>query len=177
MKGIKIATRYAQSLLELSATKGNEDVVMRDMEFLIKTIDENRDFEVFLSNPIINSDKKKAILEQVFEPFDAVSLDFLKLVTDKGRESLFGLIAQEYIAKLKASRGIVPVTLTTASKLDETVKQEILAKLQQQVQGQFEVTEIIDPSLIGGFIFRMGDTQIDASVSRQFKHLKQRLTK
>lgn len=177
MKGIKIATRYAQSLLEHATEKGCEDTVMRDMEFLIKTVDENREFQVFLNNPTIDAAKKNTILQKVFEAFDAISISFIKLVTEKQRESILSLIASSYIGKLKASRGIVPVTLTTASKMDESVKQDILAKLQGQIQGQFEVTEHIDGNLIGGFVFRMGDTQIDASIARQFKDLKQRLTK
>jgi F-type H+-transporting ATPase subunit delta len=177
MKGIKIATRFSQSLLELSKEKGCEDAVMRDMEFLIKTAQENTNFQVFLNNPTIDAAKKNAILAKVFEPFDAVTLSFIDLVTVKGRENLLTSIAFSFIEKLKASRGIIPVTLTSARKLDESVKNDILAKLQGQIQGQFEVTEKIDENLIGGFVFRMGDTQIDASVARQFKNLKQSLTK
>jgi len=45
------------------------------------------------------------------------------------------------------------------------------------VKGELEITEEIDPELIGGFIVRMGDTQIDASISNQLNNLKQRLTK
>jgi F-type H+-transporting ATPase subunit delta len=45
------------------------------------------------------------------------------------------------------------------------------------VKGQLEITEVIDEKLIGGFIIRLGDKQIDASVANQFNELKQRLTR
>ena len=45
------------------------------------------------------------------------------------------------------------------------------------IKGEWEVTEVLDADLIGGFIVRMGDVQIDASVSNQFNNLKQRLTR
>jgi F-type H+-transporting ATPase subunit delta len=44
------------------------------------------------------------------------------------------------------------------------------------VNGTLEVTETIDASLIGGYIIKMGDMQIDASISNQLNNLKQRLT-
>ena len=59
----------------------------------------------------------------------------------------------------------------------ESTKNIILEKVEKSVKGQLEVTELIDESLIGGFIVRMGDKQIDASVASQFNDLKQRLTR
>lgn len=50
-------------------------------------------------------------------------------------------------------------------------------KVQAAVSGKLEVEEKIDASILGGFIVKMGDTQIDASVANQFKNLKQRLTR
>jgi F-type H+-transporting ATPase subunit delta len=49
--------------------------------------------------------------------------------------------------------------------------------VQAAVSGKLEVEEKIDASILGGFIVKMGDTQIDASVANQFKNLKQRLTR
>jgi F-type H+-transporting ATPase subunit delta len=52
-----------------------------------------------------------------------------------------------------------------------------MKKIKASAKGELEVNEIVDESLIGGFIVRMDDKQIDASVSSQFSNLKQRLTK
>ena len=67
--------------------------------------------------------------------------------------------------------------MISAVELDASTKKKILDKVDQSVDGQLEVTELIDESLIGGFIVRMGDKQIDASVASQFNDLKQRLTR
>jgi len=104
-------------------------------------------------------------------------LKFVHLLTKNRREMLLPLIAEEYIAKVKAVRGIVPVTLTSAHKLDDKVKQSILDKLNKAVKGEIELNEKIDEDLIGGFVVRMGDTRIDASVAHQLNELKQRLTR
>lgn len=177
MVGPKVAARYAQSLLELSEEQQKTDIAMQDMKFFVAATKENRDFAVFLASPIINPDKKVTILKEVFKNFDVLSLSFITLITKKGRESYLPLIAETFISKVKSSRGIIPVTLSSARPLDHAFKKDMLSRLEGQINGTFEVQERIDESLLGGFVFRMGDTQIEASVARQFKELKQRLTK
>lgn len=177
MVGPKVAARYSQSLLELAEEQKKTDIVMEDMKFFVTATKESRDFAVFLNSPIINPDKKVSILKAVFKNFDALSLSFISLIAKKGRESYLPLIAETYISKVKEFRGIVPVTLTSAKPLDPAFKKDVLSRLEGQINGTFEVEEQLDEALLGGFVFRMGDTQIEASVARQFKKLKQRLTK
>lgn len=177
MKGFKVAGRYAQSLLELAEERNSTDAILQDMEYLIDATNESRDFNVFLNSPIINSTKKSSILDKVFENFQEISIGFIRLITKNRREMLLPLIAEEYIAKVKAMRGIVPVSITSATALDAAVKTTILAKLEKGFDGTIELNEKIDADLIGGFVVRMGDTRIDASVSNQLNELKQRLTR
>lgn len=177
MKGFKVAGRYAQSLLELAQEKDAIDAVLKDMTAFIDVANENRDFTAFLNNPIIKSDKKNAVLDKIFPSFQEMSRKFTHLLTKNRREMLLPLIAEEFIAKVKAFRGIVPVALTSAHKLSDEVKSQILEKLNKAIEGDIELNENIDKDLIGGFVVRMGDTRIDASVSHQLQELKQRLTR
>lgn len=177
MKGFKVAGRYAQSLLELAQEQKSVDAVLKDMAAFIEVANENRDFAAFLNNPIIKSDKKSSVLDKVFPSFEKLSRKFTHLLTKNRREMLLPLIAEEFIVKVKAARGIVPVTLSSATKLDDTVKQSILDKLNKAVKGEIELNEKVDKDLIGGFVVRMGDTRIDASVAHQLSELKQRLTR
>jgi F-type H+-transporting ATPase subunit delta len=78
---------------------------------------------------------------------------------------------------LKEHRGIVSVTIISAKSLDAQTKTQITSKISASVKGTLEITETVDESLIGGFIIRMGDHQIDASVSNQLNRLKQELVK
>jgi F-type H+-transporting ATPase subunit delta len=82
-------------------------------------------------------------------------------------------IAKQFISQLKAQRGIVPITIISAQELEESTKQSILSKISASIKGTAEITEEIDTALIGGFIVRMGDHQIDASVATQLQRLKQ----
>ena len=177
MKGTKAASRYAQALLELATEKNKVDDVQNDMNYFLSVVNGNREFENLLKSPIVKADKKISIFNAVFDAFEEISKSFITLIVKNGRESILTQIAMAYTAKLQELKGIIPLTITTASKLDDAVRAQILAKIERSVKGTLEVEEKIDESLIGGFLVRMGDTQIDASVSRQFKDLKQRLTR
>jgi F-type H+-transporting ATPase subunit delta len=177
MRNTKVATRYARALLDLAIDQGNVDSVLGDMMTFSATVKDSRDFELLLSSPVVKTDKKIAIFEQAFEPFEKSTQDFLALVTNNRRESMLPEIAEAFKAIVQEHRGIVPMTLTSAMPLDASTRDAIIAKIQKSVTGTLEVEEKIDESLIGGFVVRMGDQQIDASVVNQLNNLKQRLTR
>lgn len=177
MKGKKSASRYAKALLELAVEGNKTERVSEDMQALSAARKETRDFQLFLDSPVINPEKKNNIFRELFGYFDPLTFSFIELITKNGREYMLPEIAESFISQLKAHQGIVPVTLISPKPLDENTKKAILAKVQATVEGKLELEEQTDPSLLGGFIVRMGDTQIDASVANQLKNLKQRLTR
>ena len=177
MKSTKSASRYAKALLELAIEQQKVDAIESNMTRILTAAKETNEFQVFLDSPIINLDKKVAVLNSLFGEFEPLTLSFLALITKNGRERLITEIAQSYISQLKEFKGIVPISITSARKLDEATKSTILAKINATVTGTLEITELVDESLIGGFIVTMGDKQIDASVASQLARMKQELTK
>ena len=177
MKSTKSASRYAKALLELAIEQQKLESIESNMSRILAAAKETDEFQVFLDSPIINLDKKVAVLNSLFGEFEPLTLSFLALITKNGRERLITEIAQSYISQVKEFKGIIPISITSARKLDEATKATILAKINASVTGTLEITELIDESLIGGFIVTMGDKQIDASVASQLARMKQELTK
>jgi len=175
MEGLKVASRYAQSLIELADENKVTDAVLNDMELLLTTTNGNKDFHVFLNSPLIKADKKNNVFDKLFGDFQEITKRFIHLLTKNNREMILPIIAEEFITRLNTIRGIVPLTITSAVKLDETVKATILERLNKHIEGSIELTEKVDESLIGGFVVRMGDTRIDASIAHQLNEMKQRL--
>ena len=175
MKSTKSAIRYAKALLELSIENSNLDEVSSDMRRIVESSNETNDFKVFLSSPVIKSDKKIKVLKVLFVGFEKLTSSFIDLITKNKREYLLVEIAEAYLYLLKKQQQIVPVSITSARKLEKETLNQILDKMKSHVEGDFEVTEEVDESLIGGFIVRMDDKQIDASVLTQLNRMKQEL--
>jgi F-type H+-transporting ATPase subunit delta len=175
MKSTKSAIRYAKALLELSIENSKIEHVSSDMKRIVESSNETQDFKVFLKSPVINTDKKVEILMVLFDGFETLTMSFIQLITKNKREYLLVEIAEAFLYQLKKYQQIVPVSIKSAQKLEKDTLDQILNKLKSHVTGDFEVTEEVDESLIGGFIVRMDDKQIDASVLTQLNRMKQEL--
>lgn len=177
MKSAKSASRYAKALLELAVDQQKVDAIEANMQRILSAATETNEFQVFLNSPIINIDKKIDVLNKLFGEFEPLTLSFIALITKNGRERFITEIAHSYISQVKEYKGIVPITITSARALDAATKANIIAKISATVKGTLEITEIVDETIVGGFIVRMGDKQFDASVATQLLRMKQELSK
>ena len=168
----KVAVRYAKSLLDLATEQGVLDAVNNDMSLIANTCHNSRDLTVLLNNPTIKSDKKAAILAELFgSKINKLSLEFINIIAKKRREADLFSISKQYTHLYKEAKGINTVTVTSAIKLDEKLRNEVLAIAQKSVKGSVELVEKVDASLIGGFVLTIGDKQFDASISKSLKKL------
>lgn len=166
--------RYAQSLLELAVEQNQLDAVYNDMLLIGTTIKDSRDLSVLLNNPIVKADKKFSVLVAVFgAKIGETTTKFLQLVSTRKREALLEDIAFSFVDLYKKEKNIIVAEVTSAVKLDDAQKQNIIKLL--KTEATVEMVEKIDPSIIGGFIVRVDDKQIDASILRELSDLRQAL--
>lgn len=172
-----VASRYAKSLIDLATEKGQLEAVYADM-IQVKSVCENsHEFVLFLNSPIIKADKKIATIKAVFEgKFNPMTSGFLTIVASKRRESIIPGMAASFIEQYKTQKNILTAIVTSANGLDAATKQKALDLVKTQLNGEVELVEKTNSDLIGGFILKVGDKQIDKSVSRQLSNLKKELT-
>lgn len=173
MKGNKVASRYAQALLDLAIEQDVLDKVNADMILVAELCNESRELENLLKSPIVDAGKKLAALEMVFaKDLHKLSMGFITLIIKKSRESLVKEIAESFVALYKVHKNIVDVFITSAVPLDAQVKEKIVQKIKTKFSGDIVVTESIDEKLLGGFVVKFDDKQIDSSIASQLTNLK-----
>lgn len=176
MKSTTTAVRYAKALLDLSIESGKFENIAADVNLILSATKEH-EFNLLLASPIVKADKKISIFKELFgAKIDAISLNFLTLVTNKHREDSLQNILEEYKNLYNKHKGIQLATVITASGLDDTLRKKVYEIIKNSVKSEIEVVEKIDPAIIGGFILKMGSTQIDSSVLRSIRNLKQSLS-
>jgi len=172
MKGAKVASRYAQSLLDLAIEKGSVDAVNQDMVDLSTTCKESKDLSNLLRSPIIDSGKKKEIFAQLFGgSMNEMSMGFINLIIKNSREGILPEIADAYTMLYKEHKGILDVKVVSAVPLEAAVREKIVGKIKESFDGTIELVEEVDSSLVGGFVVRIGDRMIDTSIASQIKNL------
>jgi len=172
-----VASRYAKSLLQLAIEKGQLEKVYADMLFVQEVCAKHKDFINFLNSPIINTDKKLSVLKEIFTGhLSEMTLDFFVILANKRREMYMADIAKSFIAQYKEHKNILTAVITSAVGIDKTVKAKVLELVKQTTKGEVELVEKVDKDLIGGFVLRIGDKQVDASVSRKLNDLRKTFT-
>ncbi len=171
----KISTRYSRALFETALEKKMLDKVYQDMK-LISEVSAFPEMKEFLDSPIIRPSKKSEILHKVFEnKIEKISLSFIDLVVKSGRENFLPAIARVFIHETKEYNGITESVLTTAIPVDAKIKQQIIDLISRIFKTKVELKEVIDKDIIGGFILRVEDNYIDASVKNKLRKIEKEL--
>lgn len=176
---IRAANRYAKALLSLALDKKQEDLVQNDMQFVSETIASNTELQMLLSSPIYKiSDKKAALLDVFKDNKSALTNQLIDLLESNKRMPLLQAIAKQYSVLYNQVKQIEKATVITAYPIDEAMREKVLAKTASLVgDKKISLENIVDESIIGGFVLRVGDVQIDASIENKLKKLKRELIK
>lgn len=181
MKQTRVASRYAKSLIDLAQEKGELEAVFADMQLVNGTVHANPELRLMLDSPIVKADKKEKVLQAVFAgKISAMSLKFMDILVSKGRESLIDDVAEQVEAQYNLLKNIVKAEVVSVSALTANQRTEVLgivAKLTGKADQKVELNEVIDPEIIGGFIVRVGDNQLDQSVSGKLEQYRQEFSK
>ncbi|KUG06220.1 ATP synthase F1 subunit delta [Solirubrum puertoriconensis] len=173
MSELRVAARYAKSLLDLAQEQGTLDTVKQDIELFSNTLEGSRDLRLLLRNPIVQHDKKLAILRRLFDgKVSDLTMRFFTIITQKNRENALEFIGPEFLNQYNALRGVQTATVTTATPLTPELRAQVERLVVGQTGGQVLLQEQVDPALIGGFILRIGDRQIDDSVRTRLNRLR-----
>lgn len=171
------ANRYAKSLMDLAIESNQLDALRKDMKVIASAIENSRDLERLLESPVVKNDKKIKVLTSIFEKnIGKTSLAFLKLITEKNRESQLKNILDSFEELYKEYKNIHTAVVTSANGLDQKTREKVLDLIKGQLKGEVELVEKIDKNTIGGFVLRIGDTQVDRSVASELSNLRKRLT-
>ncbi|MEO6189402.1 MAG: ATP synthase F1 subunit delta [Saprospiraceae bacterium] len=170
----KIAGRYAKSLLDLSQEKGLIDAINNDMQEVSNAC-QNKDLLLFIKNPIINTDKKLKVFKAIFtDKINPLTQSFLEILIQKGRESIIPQICTSFVDQYKSLNKIRPAKLISATIMGESEVNLIKNKFKSWLKNgeTMELIQVVDPSIIGGYIFQMDGQQVDATVKKNLDSMK-----
>jgi len=173
MKESRIALRYAKALFELAEEQNIIEQAHNDMQLVQSICKSNKDFRLMLYSPIIKTDKKIAILKQIFKDnVNDISLSFLLIITSKRRESYIDGIAFQFIEFYREYKNIITAYLTTAEASNDAIRNKVLNLVKDYTQKDVMLVEEIKEKIMGGFILKFSDKQLDESITTKIIRLK-----
>jgi F-type H+-transporting ATPase subunit delta len=174
MRDIKVASRYAKSLLKIAIDENSLEDLHKDMQFVNNVCSQNKELVLLLKSPIVRTDKKSAILNEIFgKDISKVASSFISIILTKKREGILSDIAASFIDAYKIHKNIKTAQVTSAVALSKQQKDGVIAILKSTNNTEsVDLTEIVDPAIIGGIILRVGDKQVDESIKRKLTNLE-----
>jgi len=173
----KVSSRYAKSLLSLAIEQNSVEEVKVDMLLLAEYCEQCDDLVILLKSPVIKGHKKESILNTLFEgKLSKLGSAFISILVKKGRERYLPGIATSFIAQYDDFKGISKAEITTAYQMDDETRNAMKGLIATMTDDkEIILNEKVDPELIGGFVARLDDKQIDASISRKLEDIKKEL--
>ncbi len=174
MADSRVAQRYVKSLLDLAVEQKAVDAVHDDMVLFSKSCTGSKAFVGMLQSPVIRHEDKLAILKKIFaRKVNPITLAIFEIITRKNREPLLPQIASNFHRAYNEHKGIGTARVAAPMALDDKLSDRI-RKIAAGISGtkEVELSERVDPTLIGGFVLNVGDRQIDTSLKSRLKSLK-----
>lgn len=171
-----VARRYAKALYEEAQAGGVLDTIDDDVQAIRQALDGSRELALFFESPIVAPEKKAAVIEQLFAgKAHDLTMRFLRLLIEKGRENLVPSIARAYGEARDEQRGIVEAHVKSAAPMGADEMESLKARLERQTGKTVRLRTQIDDSLLGGIVVRIGDVVYDGSVRQQLATLRSSL--
>jgi F-type H+-transporting ATPase subunit delta len=169
----RVAARYAIALMDLGEELNALDRVAEDLRDIEQTVHDSRELKLVLMSPVVTPDQKLKLLIELFgKRFADLTMKFITLLVRKGRAEYLLATAQEFLQMLDVKRNILHARVASAVELTEQERQQLIAKLERMTGKQVRADFNTDTLLRGGFVARVGDEMIDASLKHQLDLLR-----
>lgn len=175
MNQSRISVRYARALFQSALEKNLLDRISRDM-MIVKDTCKIPEVKEILDNPVIMPSKKANALQKLFgDELHELTRSLIDLVVKNGREQYLPAIARMFNQQTKKHKGITESVLTTAVPVDPRIREQVEEMIENTFKAKVDMQTNIDESIIGGFILKVEDNFIDASVRNKLRKIRQEL--
>lgn len=169
---------YAEALFQVSRAEESLDRVEEELTRLKNGLESNAEVKEFMSNLQISPEGKKSALFQIFgEKISTITLNWINLVIDQGRQRRLPNIIEAFFTLAQESREKVTAEVVTSVPLSEDLVQRLEKELSRASKKQVFLKPMVDESILGGVIVKIENKIIDGSVKHRLEEMKQEMVK
>ena len=172
----RAAIRYAKAMYDIANEENSINEVYKDMNFINELNSDSLDFKNLLSNSQINFQDKKKLILSLIKQSNALTEKLIDLLIHNKRVKIIGDIASSFVQLYNKNNNIKEATIITASPINNELESKILSMINIKDAKSVNLTNVVNPNIIGGFIIRFDGKEYNASVKQNLNNLKTELT-
>lgn len=167
---------YATGILELARAEGDVERVENELFEIAQALDKSAELRSSLTDPQLPIERKQAVIEDLLGGrATPLTVGLIQLIISQGRISELPEMARAVAERAAETRSKVLAEVRSAIPLDDDTIQRLAVALSKATGKNVEVKLVVDESVIGGIVARIGDTVIDGSIARRVDSLRQAL--
>ena len=171
----EIAEVYARALFEVAEEHDLLDEIHDELGQFADALNDNRELAVFFFSPYFSTDEKKEGLQRMIDGGDAQFMNFLEALVERHRMPAIFRIRARYEQMWDEVKKLLPVEVTSAVELEDSVVKSIGKRIGEQTGNEIELTTIVDPDVLGGIVLRVGNFVLDASIRNSLEQLRKQV--
>ena len=165
---------YAEALFEAAREREELEEVLDDLREFVTVLRENEELRLFFYGGQVPERQKRKAIEGLTEGMTTSTTNFLKVLSDNGREEILEDVLRQYEELVKEHLGRIEVEVTTAVELSEDSERRLKERLGKVLEGREVILETrVDPDLLGGAVFRFGGRMMDGSIRGRLESLRE----
>jgi len=173
---LSAVSTYAEALFEAAHEREELEEVLGDLQEFVTALRENEELRLFFYGGQVPERQKRKAIEGLTEDMTTSTTNFLKVLSDNGREEILEEVLLRYEELVKEHLGRVEVEVTTAVELTEEERNRIKERLGRLLEGREVILDTnVDPDILGGAVFRFGGRMVDSSVRGQLLSLREEM--
>jgi F-type H+-transporting ATPase subunit delta len=171
----EVAEVYARALFQVASERELLDVVREQLAQFVDVLSANHNLQTFFFSPYLSTEEKKDGLVRMIEGAEETFMNFLETLVERHRMPEIFHIRRRYEEMWDAEMKLLPVEVTSAVQLDESVVRDIGDRIGTQTGNKIELTSVVDPNILGGIVLRVGDFILDASIRNRLSQLRKQV--
>ncbi len=173
----EIAEVYSRALFEAAVENDVLDRVHDELGEFSDALSKDRDMQVFFFSPYFSSEEKKDGISRVIQDADPRLVNFLELLAERHRLPAVFRIRRHLDTMWSEENKLLPVSVTAAVELDESLVKEIGERIERQTGRKVELSSKVDPDVLGGIVLRVGNMVLDASIRNRLERLRKQVAR
>lgn len=169
------ARRYAEAAFALGDESNALDRWSGDLLTIANFVDEPEVAGIVGSGRVPREEKLRLLDAGLKAYVSPLAMNLVRLLEQRGKIALARDIQVTFQAMLDERRGVAHAVVTTAVPLVDDERAAIASKLSSMTGKQVDVTPVVDASIIGGIVARIGDQLVDGSTRSRLAALKRSL--
>ncbi len=167
---------YAEALFEAARERDELEAALDDLKEFVGALEESEELRLFYYGAQVPEREKRRAIDALTEGMTLSTRNFLKVLSDNGREEILEEVLLRYEDLVKEHLGRVEIEVTTAVELSEEERGRIKERLASVLEGKEVILDTkVDPEILGGAVFRFGGRMVDGSLRGRLMSLREEM--